>query len=79
MLDVKTSTLTLLSGSERIGASNVAWYADLVLVPKAALKFRDSAPPKIFLSFIFVYADPSTFPTSVPVCPKNMPFSFARM
>jgi hypothetical protein len=30
-----------------MGVSSVAWYADLVRVPAEALRFSDSAPPKM--------------------------------
>ena len=56
----------------------MAWYEDRVLVPADALKFRDSAPPKIFRSCTSAYAEPSVFPTSVPVFAENRPRSSAR-
>ncbi len=59
--------MILRSGSLRMGVSNVAWYADLVRVPAEAFKFKDSAPPNIFLHVRFPYAEPSTLPRSVPV------------
>jgi len=56
-----------------------AWYAERVLVPAEAFRSRDSAPPKIFRSCIFPYAEPSTFPISVPVFADIRPRSAAFM
>ena len=67
MLLARTSIVALLSGSLSTGASSVAWYADLVRVPAVALRFRVSAPPKMFRHVRFPYAEPSTLPRSVPV------------
>jgi hypothetical protein len=56
-----------------------AWYAERVLVPAEAFRSRDSAPPKIFRNCIFPYAEPSTFPISVPVFADIRPRSAAFM
>jgi len=48
-------------------------------VPAAAFRERVSAPPKMLRHWIFPYAEPSTFPRSVPVFMERRPRSVARM
>lgn len=45
-------------------------------VPREAFKFKDSAPPRMFRHIKLAYAEPSAFPTSVPVLNKIRDFSF---
>lgn len=70
---------SLRSGFDRIGVSNVALYALLVLVPRLAFADNLSAPPNIFLSTALTYALPSALPASVPVLMVYLPLSFALM
>ena len=77
MLLASTSIVARVSGSLSTGASNVAWYAERVRVPADAFKVRDSAPPNMLRHVRFPYAEPSTFPTSVPVFSDIRPRSRA--
>jgi hypothetical protein len=62
-----------------MGAPNTAWYDDRVAVPFEAFKSNDSAPPNMFRSWMFVYPEPSAFPTSTPVFADILPRSAAFM
>jgi len=66
-----------LSGSLKRGVSKMAWIEERVRVPFEAFTERDSAPPKMFRHCRFPYAEPSTFPMSVPVLRDRRPRSRA--